>query len=246
MMRGRSMAVVGGLASLAALGWTRPWRYRACPSELLDKVLPHYEFRDTISLEVPAEPARIMRAVRELHLRDMPAAWLLGELRYLPRHLVRHGATANREQPFVALLRTGIGTVVLAERADEIAFGSVGRLHGLTDQAIQPLSGARAFRTFDTRGFQKMATSIRLTRLEPGTCRVTIEHRVHAIGLLARILFGLYWLAIKPGGAFASWQMLRAIRLAASRPEREPAHNGKPEESPEVAVLVRELEASFA
>ena len=146
----------------------------------------------------------------------------------------------------MALLRTGAGSVVLAERPDEIAFGSVGRLHGLTDQAIQPLSGARAFRAFDVRGFQKMATSIRVTTLGPGRCRVTVEHRVHAMGPMARVLFGLYWLTIRPGGAFASWQMLRAIRLAVSRPAQELLDDDEPVEAPEVTELLRELEASFA
>ena len=97
-MRGRSMAVIGGLASLAAVGWARPWRYRACPSALLDEVLPTYEFRDTISLEIPADTKRIMRSARELRLRDMeqpygealwPFGWIVHQHRaksgYLPR-----------------------------------------------------------------------------------------------------------------------------------------------------------------
>ncbi len=245
-MRGGRTAVIGGLASLAAIGWVRPWKYRPCPSELLDEVLPEYEFRDTVSLEVPAEPRRIMRALRELRLLDMRAAWLLGELRYLPQQLVHRGHPADRDQPLVALLRTGVATVVLAERPDELAFGSVGRLHGLTGQDLQPLTGAHAFREFARRGFQKQAMSVKVTPLGSGLCRVTVEHRVHALGLGARVWFGLYWLTIKPGGAFASWQMLRAIRTRATQPEAVPAMDVEPVEPPEVADFVRDLEASFA
>jgi hypothetical protein len=246
MMRGGRMAIIGGLASLAAIGWSRPWKFRPCPSELLDGVLPDYEFRDTISLEVPSEPRRIMRALRELRLLDMRAAWLLGELRYLPQQLVHHGPAADRAQPFVALLRTGVATVVLAERPDELAFGSIGRLHGLTGQDLQPLTGAHAFREFGRPGFQKQAMSVKVTQLEPGRCRVTVEHRVQALGLGARLWFGLYWLTIKPGGAFASWQMLRAIRTRAMQPEPIAAVGVEPEEHPEVTDFVRDLEASFA
>ncbi len=245
-MRGGRMAVIGGLASLAAVGWVRPWKYRPCPSELLDDVLPDYEFRDTISIEVPAEPRRIMRAVRELRLLDMRAAWLLGELRYLPQQLVHRDQQADRDQPLVALLRTGVATVVLAEHSDELAFGSIGRLHGLTGQDLQPLTGAHAFRDFDRRGYQKQVMSVRVTPLAPERCRVTIEHRVHALGLGARIWFGLYWLTIKPGGAFASWQMLRAIRTRATRPEPVALISNEAVEPPEVADFVRDLEASFA
>jgi hypothetical protein len=246
IMRGGRLALIGGVASLAAIGWIRPWKYRPCPSELLDEVLSEYEFRDTISLEVAAEPRRIMRAVRELRLLDMRAAWLLGELRYLPQQLVHRAHVADRDQPLVALLRTGVATVVLAERPDELAFGSIGRLHRLTDQQLQRLTGAHAFREFSRHGFQKQVMSVRVTPVAPGRCRVTVEHRVHALGLGARIWFGLYWLTIKPGGAFASWQMLRAIRTRATRPEPAPALDAEPMEAPEVADFVRDLEASFA
>lgn len=245
-MRPGRMAVIGGLASLAAIGWARPWKFRPCPSELLDEVLPEYEFRDTISLEMAAEPRRIMRALRELRLLDMRAAWLLGELRYLPQQLVHRGQAADRDQPLVALLRTGVATVVLAERPDELAFGSIGRLHGLTGQDLQPLTGAHAFREFGRRGFQKQAMSVKVTPIEPGRCRVTVEHRVHALGLGARLWFGLYWLTIKPGGAFASWQMLRAIRTRATQPELALVEDLEAIDSPEVVDFVRDLEASFA
>jgi hypothetical protein len=245
-MRAGRMAVIGGLTSLAAVAWARPWKYRPCPSELLDGVLPDYEFRDTISLEMAAEPRRIMRALRELRLADMRAAWLLGELRYLPQQLARRGRTTDRDRPLVALLRTGVATVVLAENPDELAFGSIGRLHGLTGQDLQPLTGAHAFREFDRHGFQKQAMSVRVAPVTAGRCRVTVEHRVHAMGLRARLWFAFYWLTIKPGGAFASWQMLRALRARAARPEPAAAVGEEPVESPEVADFVRDLEASFA
>lgn len=245
-MRARSLAVAGGLASMAALAWIRPWRYRACPSELLDEFLPAYEYRDSVSLEIDAEPARIMRATRELRLRDMRLAWLLGELRYLPRRLAGRAEPADPEQPFVALLRDGTGTIVLADRGDELAFGTVGRLHQLADQEPQPLTGARGFGAFEAPGFEKLVMSLRAVPLGAGRSRVTLEHRTHAIGPVARILFGLYWIVIKPTGAFVTWQMLRAIRDLATREEPQAVDAGPGEDDPEVAAVVRELEAVFA
>jgi hypothetical protein len=242
-MRGDRIAFLGGLTSLAVLAWTRPWRYRPCPSELLDGVLPDYEFHDTICLEIPAEPAPIMRAIRELRLRDMRVAWLLGAIRYLPATLTGHAPKADPDQPFLALMRSSTETVVLAEQPEEIALGTVGRLHDPMDQEAQPISGARAFREFNTRGFQKLAMSLRVTRLGPGRCRLTLEHRTHAMGLTSRVLFGLYWLTIKPVGGFVSWHMLRAIRRLAVRPVPERVEPG---DSPELRALVREVEATFA
>lgn len=245
-MRGDRIAFAGGAASFAALVWTRPWRYRPCPSELLDGLLPDYEFRDTICLEVPAEPGPVMHAIRELRLRDMRMAWLLGAVRYLPATLTGHAPVADPEQPFLALMRSSTQTIILGEEPEEIALGTVARLHDPTDQEPQPLSGARGFREFNTRGFEKLAMSLRVTRLGPSRSRITIEQRVHAIGPTTRVLFGLYWLTIKPTGAFVGWHMLRAIRRLAVQPAAAADGAVEPEDSPEVRELMREVEATFA
>ncbi len=245
-MRAGSVAVAGSLASAAALAWVRPWRYRACPSELLDEFLPDYEYRDTISIEVPAAPRRILRALRELRLRDMRSAWLLGELRYMPQRIAGGAGPTDPDQPFVAMLRGGTGGIVLAERPTELALGMVGRLHQLGDQEPQSLTGAHGFREFTRSGFEKLAISLRVTELEPGRCRITLEHRTHALGLAARLRFGPYWLVIKPTGAFVAWQMLRAIGRLATQPEPMAPVVAEGEDTPEIATFVRELEASFA
>jgi len=242
-MRGRSLALAGGVASLVALAWARPWRYRPCPSELLDEVLPDYQFQDSVSVEVAADPRRVMRAVRDLRLRDMRVAWLLGEARYLPGRLTGHAIPADPDQPFLALVRETTSTVVLAERPEELALGTVGRLHDLTDQAPQPLTGARSFREFRLPGFEKLAMSIRVSGLGPDRARITLEHRTQALGLLTRLRFGLYWLVIKPVGAIVTWQMLRAVGRIAAQPQAEPTNGST--DGPEIAELVRDLEASF-
>ena len=244
-MRARGAAILGGVASLGALAWVRPWRYRATPSELLDEFLPEYEFRDTVSLEIDAQPRRVLRALRDLRLSDMRLAWLLGELRYLPARIAGSAQPADGEQPFLAMLRTATGTIVLGERADELALGTIGKLHQLTSQEPQCLTGAHCFRDFSETGFEKLAMSLRVTELAPGRCRVTMEHRTHALGPVARAIFGVYWLTIKPMGAFVTWQMLRAVRrraTAAEEPEIGPSAAG----SVEVTEVAREVAATFA
>lgn len=244
-MRARSLVLAGGLGALAAAGWVRPWRSRTCPSELLDEVLPVAEFRDTISVTVDAPPARVLRAVRRLSLHEMPVAWFLGELRYLPQRLTGRAVTANPQQPFLALLREGIGTVTLGERADELALGTVGRFHRLGDQDTQPLTGAHCFRDFDRPGYEKLAMSFRVTPIGDGAARLTLEHRTHPIGLGARLAFGLYWLVIKPTGAFVTWQMLRAVARLAEQPETEDAPVLSAEDRAAVDAVAEELAASF-
>ncbi|MGZ6372325.1 MAG: hypothetical protein ACXWL8_02910 [Candidatus Limnocylindria bacterium] len=244
-MRLRTIAGVGGLASAAALLWIRPWRTKAPPSALLDEVLPDYEFRDTIVVDADAPPERILRALRDVTLRDMPIAWTLGELRYLPRRLRGHASGADGDQPFLAGLRASSSTIVLAEHPDELAMGMVGRLHQLSDQEPQPLTGAHCFMAFDRHGFEKLAISVRVIP-DDGRTRVILEHRTHALGTAARLRFGPYWLVIKPMGAFVSYQMLLAVRRLATRHEPAPPEPVTPAEVPGMAEMIDELEASFA
>ena len=44
---------------------------------------------------------------------------------------------------------------------------------------------------------------------------VVLDHRTLALGDGAFWRFALYWLGIKPGGAFVSWQLLQAVKARA-------------------------------
>lgn len=244
-MRFRTIARIGGLASAAALIWIRPWRTTVMPSRLLDEELPEYGFRDTIAITADASPERILAAFRSVTLRDMPIAWLLGALRYLPQRLMGKAPDAGADQPFFAMLRCSTCAVVLAERPDELALGMVGRLHRVTDQEPQELSGARAFRAFDRPGFEKLALSVRVIPREDATL-VVLEHRTQALGSSARLRFGLYWLVIKPMGAFVTYQVLLAVRRLASAPRPEIGEPSESADAPGMAEMIDELEGAFA
>ena len=51
----------------------------------------------------------------------------------------------------------------------------------------------------------------------PGGTLVCLEHRTRATDAKAARRFARYWLAIRPGGAFVSRQLLRAIARRAER-----------------------------
>ncbi|MBX3013091.1 MAG: hypothetical protein KF832_16355, partial [Caldilineaceae bacterium] len=98
--------------------------------------------------------------------------------------------------------------------------GSVGKYHQLLDQAIEVLPDPVAFLAFDQPDYQKLAMSFRVDEHPVGNelahCyRLTLEHRTHALSPAARRHFALYWVAIKPGGNFVSWLLLRAIKRRA-------------------------------
>ena len=244
-MRFRTIARIGGLASAAALLWIRPWRTTVMPSRLLDEELPDYQFRDTIAIMTDAPPDRVLAAFRSVTLRDMPIAWLLGALRYLPQRLLGRAPDAGADQPFFAMLRCSTCAVALAERSDELALGMIGRLHRVSDQEPQELSGAHAFRAFDRPGFEKLAMSVRVIPHDDASL-VVLEHRIQALGASTRLRFGLYWLVIKPMGAFVTYQMLRAVRRLASAPQPVASESSKPAEAPGIAEMVDELERVFA
>ena len=243
-MRARTIATLGGLTSAAAVLWVRPWRYRARTSDLLDEFLTDYEFSDTVSLEMDAAPERALHAFRQVTLRDMPIVRLLTTLRALPQGKGPSVLAADLDQPLCAVLRSGTGTIVLADAPRELALGMAGRFHALTDQAPQPLSGAHAFGAFDRPGFEKLAMSVRAIPGEAGVTRVVLEHRTHAIGPAARLRFALYWLAVKPVGALVGYLLLRAMREIATRPAEPTVSTGAEEAG--VTELVDDLEASFA
>lgn len=244
-MRSGTIARIGGMATAAALIWIRPWRTKVAPSTLLDEVLPTYQFRDTIAVTVDAAPERILAAFRSVTLRDMPIAWLLGALRYLPQRLLGKAPDAGADQPFFAMLRCSTCAIALAERSDELALGMVGRLHRVADQDPQQLSGAHAFRAFDRAGFEKLALSVRVLPRDD-TRLVVVEHRIQALGGSARLRFGLYWLVIKPMGAFVTYQLLLAVRRIACQPLPEVGEPFEAAYDPGMAEMVDELEATFA
>lgn len=56
-------------------------------SSRFDAIARGSRFRDCMAVTTRAAPERIFQALREVTLRDMKLAWLLGELRYLPSRL---------------------------------------------------------------------------------------------------------------------------------------------------------------
>jgi hypothetical protein len=152
----------------------------------------------------------------------MPLAKWIGELRYLPARLTgKTTEQASANEPFMQLVMSGSGTIVLAETPNrELVVGSVGQYHNLMDQQIAKLNSPAEFLSFDHPDYQKLAMSFRLTGSDPTVgYTFTLEHRTHALSPTARGKFALYWLGIKPGGNFVSWLMLRAIKRRAERLE---------------------------
>ena len=180
------------------------------------------QFRDRIAIRASASPEAIFRAVRDVTLGDMPLARTVGEIRYLPSRLFGRHRAADIHTPFFTTLIQD-GTLLLTNDAPkEIITGSAGRLHQVVDQAPVHFPSRAAFHAFDDPGCEKLFMSLRVEPTgTPGQQWLVLDHATQALSEEAERKFRRYWLFIKPGGAFVTRQLLKAIRRLAEGPPDE-------------------------
>ena len=187
------------------------------PSPAFEATARGAQFRDRIAIVAKAPPEAIFSALQTVTLRDMKVAWLLGELRYLPSRLAGRLPAAESTQPFVKTLMDG-GTLILRDDAPrEMITGSAAQLHRV-HQSPRRFATREAFEAFDDPDHEKLFMSVRVAQTgRPGENWVVLEHATRPLSPLAKRKFARYWRAIKPLGAFVTWQLLRAVRRRAER-----------------------------
>ena len=221
----RGLTIAYGVMALGSLAMSI-WFLRAraaaaiAPSARLDAWLPDAPFRDTIVVESPAPAPRLMQALEEVTLRDMPLASLLGRIRYLPalfgsKEAVRR-AHLELDRPFIAGVTSGKGQLFLGRAPDELVVGTVGKLHQIRDQEFAEVPTTADFASFAQPNHERLAMSIRAIPGDHGTL-LALEHRTQPTDAAARRRFARYWLAIRPGGAFVTRQLLKAVARRAER-----------------------------
>jgi hypothetical protein len=176
------------------------------------------QFRDVIAVPVSASPDAIFRALREVSLRDMKLAWLLGELRYLPSRLAGRMPPVDARQPFLSTILAG-GTLVLRDDTPrEVITGSAAQLHRV-HQSPRRFDTREAFDAFSDPDHEKLFMSMRVAPTgRAGEHWLILEHATQALSPAAERQFGRYWRLIRPLGAFVTWQLLRAVRRQAEHP----------------------------
>ena len=185
---------------------------------LLDQVLPNYDFRGSVSTVIQAPPAAILRAVREVTLAEMPLAYALGTLRYLPGLVT--GRTRRRPDAATRPFFESLASPLLAEDPDrELVVGTIGKLHDLLDQQFVPLDSPAAFQRFDQPDYEKFIQSLRINGGDDAHGYTLLaEHRTQVLGSSARWKFALYWyLLVGWSGNLLLRMLLDAVKRRAER-----------------------------
>jgi hypothetical protein len=190
------------------------------PSRTFNRIAGDTRFRDRIAVIVNATPDAIFKAVREVTVRDMKLAWLLGEIRYLPTRIAGHMPPADSRRPFLTSLIES-GTLILHDDAPhELITGSAAQLHRINQHPLR-FSTRQAFEVFADPDHEKLFMSIRVAPTGvPGEQWLVLEHATRALSSVVERRFARYWVVIKPMGAFVTWQLLRAVRRRAEGCER--------------------------
>jgi hypothetical protein len=182
----------------------------------LDEFLPEYDASEVHSTRVAASPAETLAAARALTAREVPLTGVLMALRRLPAAVLGRSGESPRRAPDAPILdqMTRGGFMLLAEHADELVLGVVGRFWTLNG-GIRRI-GRDEFVTFDEPGFAKAVVNFHVEDGSGGTI-ITTETRIMGTSEEASRKFRRYWRIVMPGSALIRRAWLRAIRQRAER-----------------------------
>lgn len=178
---------------------------------MLGDYLPDYDFHERHGKTIPAPPASVMAAARDVTAREVPLMVALMAVRSAPT-LLRRRRPSTRGSILDAFERGGF--VVLEEGAAELVVGGIGRFW-MPSGAVRRIEAA-SFRDFREPGYAKAAFNFRVEPT-PGGTLLSTETRVAATDPAARRAFGRYWRLIRPGSGAIRIAWLRAIGRRAER-----------------------------
>lgn len=168
---------------------------------ILDRVLPHYQFRTRYTRKISAPPAAVWAAALAVTAEELPVTRLLMKVR-----------TAGRARMTGPLLETMSMPVLGRHDGREIVLGQVAKFwQPHPSRAPWQAGDPAAFTAFTEPGWAKGALSLHVAPTGTGT-ELVAETRVEATDERSRRLFGVYWAFIRLGGAgFIRLELLGAI-----------------------------------
>jgi len=193
----------------------------------LDTFLSDYHFSEKHSIGIAATPARIMDAIRDLALADVPLARPLFAIRALPGRL--SGRDSGRDAAAALAGARPLwqqmldGRFVLLEEVlnREVVIGTIGQFWKITGDASSLASRpstAQEFLDFNDPEYAKAALNFSLAE-GPSDGRTTLrtETRIYIPDYAVRKKFAAYWRVIYLGSALFRRSWLKAIKRRAEQ-----------------------------
>jgi hypothetical protein len=193
---------------------------------LLDQFLPRYDFAVAHAEVLRVPPAECLQAASEVDLFRAPLVRALLDFRALPQRLAdslrrRSGAAAPAASRATFRLKdmVNIGWILLGETpGSEMVLGQVSRPWKATATSTDPPMTSQRFVSFDSPGFAKIATSLRVDPYGGRSCVLTMETRVAVTDDASRLRFRRYWLLVGPFSDLIRRTTIRRLARDLRRP----------------------------
>ncbi len=204
---GPPLVVAGLLVAALGLVLPAPESRVSTPRTRLDEITPAWQFRERHSMVIPASPARVFDAVKQVRADEIllfrTLTWIRRGGRRLPESILNAGDSVP-----ILDVATRTGFARLAEDAPlEIVIGTV----VVRPRGARSVRPAEAFRTPMPPGYALAAMNFLVEPDASGGSRISTETRVYANSDRARRRFAMYWRVIYPGSALIRRMWLRAI-----------------------------------
>lgn len=168
---------------------------------LLDQYMPEFDFREVHQTRIDPHPAALYDLVRHLDFSDSAITRVLFRLRGL----------ATTRMDLDRILQRGEFRLLDEQAGREFVLGGIGSRF----LRLVRFESARDFQEHRAPGAIKVTWNFTVTENADGGATVRTETRVQCLGRMTKILFGLYWLFVRPFSGLIRLEMLRLVRRQA-------------------------------